>query len=55
MRFARSAVHLDEPQMNGMKLRHIDEPQMNGSTNPECDLAPKESAFHASRGLSERV
>jgi hypothetical protein len=25
----RIAIHLDEPQMNGVKLRHIDEPQMN--------------------------
>jgi hypothetical protein len=44
-----STVHLDEPQMNGVKLRHEDEPQMNSSVNGQCHLAPRNRAFPALR------
>jgi hypothetical protein len=40
-------VHLDEPWMNGGKLRHEDEPQMNGAMNRECQIAPIKRAFLA--------
>jgi hypothetical protein len=44
-----STVHLDEPQMNGVKLRHEDEPQMNSSVNGQCRLAPINRPFPVSR------
>jgi hypothetical protein len=45
-------VHLDEPQMNAMKLRHEDEPQMNSQMNGVFDLAPIKRAFLALRVFS---
>jgi len=47
-----SLIHLDEPQMNDVKLRHDDEPQMNSSMNAECQIVPINWAFHALRVLS---
>ena len=47
-----SAVHLDEPQMNGMKLRHEDERPTNSSVDGECHLAPIKWAFPALRIFS---
>jgi hypothetical protein len=50
--FFSSTVHLDEPQMNGMKLRHEDERPMNSSVNGRYDLVLIKWAFPASRIFS---
>jgi hypothetical protein len=52
MMIRAKSVHLDEPQMNGMKPVQVDEPQMNSSMNGACDLAPIKWAFLSLRGLS---
>jgi hypothetical protein len=46
------SVHLDEPQMNGMKPVQVDEPQMNRMMNGAFDLAPIKWVFLALRGFS---
>ena len=50
-----NSVHLDEPQMNGVKPVQVDEPQMNSLMNGAFDLAPIKWVFLALRGFSVRM